>query len=224
MSVADDIIKEIRKWINKNIELFPIFIGYIYSMNIDPIIIQVSEKVRNIDIIEFKQSLLNIRRMIYSSSMPDVENPVIQDVLRIDRYKYEICSKIQDEYCSKYIRYLVECEKKVDEKYLKYLAIILRVFDRQKLLNNSIIRVSMREDVLKGWIRGVLDSLRDLGYNLDDSYIKDILGMTIRDIVDRSIPIGYASLNVLIIPSCLEDYCNYIANKYGNIKYLLSLT
>ncbi len=224
MSVVESIVDEIKKWIDKKLELFPLIVGFIYSMNIDPIVIHVSERMKDVDVLELKQSLSNIRRVLYSSSIEDVENPVIRDVLQIDRYKSDICSRIQSMYCDRYVQFLREFERSVDIKNIQKLAIVLRVCEKQKLLNDSIIRVSMRSDILKGWIMGVVDSLRDLGYSVDSKAIEDVLNLTIKDVVDRSLPIGYASLNVLIIPACLEDYCNYIISEYGNVRRIFSIT
>ncbi|NPA70053.1 MAG: hypothetical protein GXO26_04530, partial [Crenarchaeota archaeon] len=52
---------------------------------------------------------------------------------------------------------------------------------------------------------------------------QDIVTEGLDTIVERSLPIGYASYNVLIVPTCLEEYCNDIVRRYGNVKNLFNL-
>ncbi|NPA70135.1 MAG: hypothetical protein GXO26_04940, partial [Crenarchaeota archaeon] len=77
MSVTEDIVNQLSSYIEKNVELLPLFIGFLYSMNIDPIIVQVSRKIPQVDVVSLKQVLSNIRRLIYSTSMSDSEVPTM---------------------------------------------------------------------------------------------------------------------------------------------------
>ncbi len=222
MSAIEDIVNQLSSYIEKNVELLPIFIGFLYSMNIDPIILQISKKIPQIDVVNLKQVLSNIRRLIYSTSMPDLEVPTMDEISKIDERKYKICIELQNRYCNRLIEHLREIESSADKEYLKKLAIILRVCERQRLLRDSIIRISMRADVVKGWIMGVIDCLRDLGYNVEDKF-QNIVAEGLDVIVERSLPIGYASYNVLIVPACLDEYCNDIVKKYGNVRALFNI-
>ncbi len=224
MTTIDDIINQLGSYIEKNVELLPLIIGYVYSMNIDPIILRISRKIPDIDVMNLKQVLSNIRRLIYSTSMTDVENPLMEDISKIDEKKYQICTELQRRYCNRLVEYLKEVEHKIEKENITKLAIILRVCERQKILRDSIIRISMRPEIVRGWIIGVKDCLNDLGYNVSGKALEDIIYEGLDSIVERSLPVGYASYNVLIVPSCLEEYCNYIAKEYGNVKKVFNIT
>jgi len=221
MSALEDIVNRLSSYVEKNVEVLPILVGFLYSMNIDPIIVQISKKIPQIDVVDLKQVLSSVRRLIYSTSMTDMESPSMDDISKIEEKKYKICIDLQNRYCNRLIEHLKNIENNVDKNYLKKLAIILRVCDRQKMLRDSIIRISMRADIVKGWLRGVRDCLSDLGYQVEDKF-QDIVNEGLDVIVERSLPIGYASYNVLIVPACLEDYCENIVKRYGNVKTLFN--
>ncbi|NPA24073.1 MAG: hypothetical protein GXO23_07250 [Crenarchaeota archaeon] len=222
MTAVDDIVNQLGTYIEKNVEILPILIGYIYSMNIDPIIHQISRKLPDIDVVNLKQVLSSVRRLIYSTSMLDVENPLMEDITKIDERKYEICTELQRRYCQKLTQHLKDLEKKVNKIYLKKLAVILRVCERQKILRGALVRISMRPDIVQGWIMGVKDCLKDLGYSVENG-LEGVSREGLDAIVERSLPVGYASYNVLIVPSCLEDYCDSIVERYGNVRELFEI-
>ena len=218
--IAKQIISVYEKWLSREIRLFPLLIAYTYFMNVDPIVNIVLSKFRDTvqDIVEFKQDLSNVRRTLYSSAVEDYESPIIRDITFIDKTKAEVCRQLSDKYCREYEQVLEKILSEVDLETRVKLGIVLRVFDRQRLLENTITRLNVRFDILQGWVRGLADALQDLGYSIDVERLRSELSrLDLFDLVNLKVPIGYASADSVLYPTCLEDFVNKVVREYGNV-------
>ncbi|GEM_PF-5750888 len=229
-NLVTNIVDTLSKWISKEIELYPILVGYLYTMNIDPILTLVSEYYRDKvgNILELKEDLSTIRKLIYSSAYEDYESPTIRDITYVDKVKSEVCSRLAAEYCSKLLQRLRdrldEASRRSPDSVIA-LAVLLRVFEWQKLLNNEVIRISIRRDLLSGWLRGVEHAFQDLvGSTCGVEKLRNILGqLDLRKLVYETVPIGFASADMILCPSCIETFLREIVDNYASMRRIVQL-
>ncbi len=228
--IASKVCNVLFKWIDRDVRLYPVIVGYLYTMNIDPILTLVTERYRDAvqNLVEFKEDLSNIRRLLYSAAYEDYESPTIRDITFVDRVKASICAKLAEKYCNKFVSVLKECIQTTESKdptKLITLGTILRIFEWQRLLNNELIRISIRQDILSGWLKGVEHALQDLvgdvcGIEKLREYVRSL---DLRALVYETVPVGYASLDTLVCPACVEPVLNELVDKYGRVNKIVEL-
>ncbi len=228
--VVTRIVGVLSKWIDREVELYPVLVGYIYTMNVDPILTLVSEyymdKVQNI--VELKEDLSNIRRLIYASAYEDYESPAIRDVTYVDKVKAEICSRLAAAYCDKLIQRLRDKLEKVSQENpesVVTLAVLLRIFEWQRLLNDEVLRISIRRDILSGWLKGVEHALSDLvGSTCGVEKLRGLLEkLDLRRLVYSTVPLGFASADIILCPSCVETILRELVSNYASMHKIVQL-
>ncbi len=223
--IAQQVLNIYEKWITRELRLFPLFISYTYFMNIDPLIGVVLRTCRNIDnIVELKTDLSTVRKLVYIAAQEDYESMVIRDITFVDKVKSEVCRRLSDKYCSEYIGLLREYIERSDVQDRVKLGVVARVFDKQRLLEGTVTRINVRFDLLQGWVRGFLDALQDLNQKVNLSKLRDILlKIDLYELVNIKIPIGYATADTIIYPTCLDEMVNNIMYEYANARRIAEL-
>lgn len=224
-NIIQQVLDIYDRWIKKELRLFPILAAYTYFMNIDPIVGIVLKTCRNIDnVTEIKNDLSTVRKLVYIAAQEDYESMIIRDITFVDKVKSEVCRRLSDKYCSEYIRLLREYIERSDVQDRVKLGVIARVFDKQRLLEETITRINIRYDLLQGWVRGFTDALQDLEQRVNLSKLRDVLlNIDLYELVNIKIPIGYATADTIIYPTCLDDIVNNIVHEYANAQKIIEL-
>ena len=224
-SITQQVLEVYERWLSRELRLYPLLVAYTYFMNIDPVITVVLKACKSINnIVEFKTDLSTVRKLIYISAQEDYESPIIRDATFVDRVKSEICRRLSEKYCAMYREYLARQIERCDVWDKIKLGVVLRVFEKQRLLEGTVTRVNVRFDLLQGWIRGFTDALQDLEQrDAISRFVAALTNIDLYELVNMKIPVGYATSDVIIYPTCLEDVVMNLVREYANAQKIIQL-
>lgn len=218
--VVNVCVEILSKWIDKCIELFPILTTYMYTMNLDAVIKLVYDKYREKIgyVIELKDDLSKIRRIVHGVVE---EYHEIRPLDEVDTCKYNICLKLFEKYCNNYRKFVIEKINTCDNLSKVLTAIILRNSSKVIVVKGAVARYSVRLDKAISWTEGAISILKDLGYDINVKPEELLNKFDLRDVISEKLPFGYASYDIVLVPTCLEDIVEKFILEYSNAQALI---